>query len=185
MKLFEMKNWNLHVTEEAWGLQPFKKILDRDKTKNKDKAMAEILFVWFFSDIKSDYMSMSEKDRVVELTKDINGLDDKWKPDKAVWDAIEFYKKQETIIQKLYRQTSSSASDIGDYLANTKELLLERDNSGKPVTDINKITQSIQRVPKIMADLKAAYQEVVKEQEDMSNKKKGSRAFNLFEDGLK
>ena len=35
-----------------------------------------------------------------------------------------------------------------------------------------------------MADLKAAYKEVVKEQEDNENKKKGSKSFNTFEDGF-
>jgi hypothetical protein len=63
-------------------------------------------------------------------------------------------------------------------------LLAERDAQGKVVTDIAKITASAQKVPKLMADLKAAHKEVVKEQEDLDNRKKGSRSMNMFEDGL-
>lgn len=184
MKLFEMKNWELIVSEEAWGLAPFKKILERDKSKEKEKAMAEMLYIFYFCDIKSDYLTMSEKDRHNELVKDIPNLTSKWKPDKVVKEGMELYNKHSTIVQKLYNKTVISANDIADYLANTKALLEERDKMGKPVTDINKITQSVQRVPKLMADLKSAYKEVIKEQEDLDNKKKGSRKFNTFEDGI-
>ena len=35
MKLFEMKEFTLSVSDEAWGLLPFKAILKRDKNRNK------------------------------------------------------------------------------------------------------------------------------------------------------
>jgi len=38
MKLFEMKDYVLNVSEEAWGLLPFKAILKRDKNRNKETA---------------------------------------------------------------------------------------------------------------------------------------------------
>ena len=184
MKLFEMKNWQLTVSEEAWGLLPFKKLLDRDTSDDKVVANAEMLYIWYYCDIKSDYLLLDEKDREKELIKDIQGLPKKWKPDKDVKAAMVFYTKFETVIEKLYKQSLKSATDIGDYLANTKALLAERDVHGKPVYDIAKITASVQKVPKLMQDLKAAFKEVVKEQEDNSNKKKGSKSFNMFEGGL-
>lgn len=186
MKLFNLDNkWNLLVSEEAWGLVPFRKILDRDSTEGKELANAEILFVWQFSDIKSDYLLMNKDDRIIELTKDITGLPEGWKPDNLIWEAVEFYSKFKTITQKLYEDALMSATDIGDYLRNTKALLAERDVQGKPVYDISKISASVQRVPKLMQDLKNAYKEVVKETEDNENKSKGARSFNTFEDGLK
>jgi len=184
MRLFTLKNWNLEVSEEAWGLSAFKKLLNRDKTKGKEVAHAEMLFVWYWCDIKSDYTALNEEKRESELKKDIDGLPKNWKKDKHVDVAIELYSKFETLIESLYRQSYKSATDIGDYLENTKELLEERDAHGKPVTDIAKISTANGRMPKLMADLKATYKEVIKEQEDNENKKKGSKAFNLFEDGL-
>lgn len=185
MKLFEMKDWVLVVSEQAWGLQPFHKILKRDKTKQKTKALAEMSFVWYFCDIKSDYLVMSEDDRIKALINDLEGLPKGWKKDKVMDEAISLYRKLSvTTIQKLYQQSLKSASAIGDYLENTKLLLDERDASGKPVYDIAKITASVQKVPKLMSDLKAAYKEVVKERDDNSGKKKGSKTFNTFEDGL-
>lgn len=184
MKLFEMKNWQLTTSEELWGLLPFKKILERDKSKDKELANKEILFIYFFCDIKSDYIIHSEEVKTEEIKKDI-GLPKSWKIDKTIREAIELYnKRSESVIEKLYKQSLKAAGDIGDYLENTKILLAERDDRGKPVTDISKITNAVQKVPKLMADLKAAYKEVVKEQEDMSNKSKGSRKMNIFEDGI-
>jgi hypothetical protein len=185
MNLFEVKDWELTIKEEVYGLSPFRKLIDRDKTKDKQLALKELLFIYFFSDIKSDYnYIMSEDHKVEEIKKDIN-LPSKWKIDKDIEKAIELYKERsQTVIQKLYTQSLKSVSEIGNYLENTKELLEERDERGKPVFDISKITIAVQKVPKLMSDLKDAYKEVVKEIEDTENKKKGSQSYNIFEDGL-
>jgi len=185
MKLFQMENWTLVVSEEIWGLSAFNKLLQRDKTKDKIRANAEVLFIFYFCDIKSDYLMMPEDKRIEELKHDITELGPTWEVDNLVKDAIELYKKlSQTVIEKLYAQSLQSASDIGDYLEHTAALLAERDNYGKPTIDISKITMAVQKVPKLMADLKAAYKEVIKEQLDNDNKKKGSKKFNTFEDGL-
>lgn len=184
MRLFTLRNWQLTVSEEAWGLSAFKTLLDRDKTKGKTVAHAEMLFIYFFCDIKSDYTAMPEKERILELKNDISGLPEEWEFDAEVKAGVELYSKFETLIERLYRQSYKSATDIGDYLENTKALLEERDANGKPVTDIAKITTANGRMPKLMADLKAAYKEVIKEQEDNENKKKGSQKFNTFENGF-
>jgi len=68
-----------------------------------------------------------------------------------------------TIIEQLYLNSLQAASDVGNYLALTKELLEERDKNGKPVIDIAKITTAIQKSTKsLMSDLKEAYNQVVK-----------------------
>lgn len=184
MKLFDLKGWNLTVSEEAWGLVPFSKILKRDKTKEKEIALKEMLFVYFFCDIRSNYLHMDEDTRCNEIKKDV-GLPDKWEKDVIIDEAIEFYsKRSKSVVQQLYEDTLMSAQAIGNYLRRTDELLEERDNYGKPVYDITKITNANEKVPKLMANLKAAYKEVVKEIDDNENKKRGSKSFNTFEDGL-
>lgn len=184
MKLVQMKNWELIASEEIWGLGPFKKILERDKTKDKTKAHKELLFIYFYCDIKSDYLQLSEAYREQEIKNDI-GLPSGWKKDDVIADAIKLYEDRSvSVIGKLYKQASKAASDIGDYLENTKELLDERDVNGKPIYDISKITAAIDKVPKLMANLKAAYKEVVKEEESLEGRKKGSQTMGMFEDGL-
>lgn len=183
MKLFEIKNWTLHVSEEAWGITSFNKLLKRDKTKEKEIAMKEMLFIYFFCDIRSDYLAMEEDVRINEIKHDI-GLPDKWTIDKHIQEAMDVYMKHDSVLETLYRQTLKATTAVGKYLENAEALLAERDRYDKPVNDISKITMAIQKVPKLMSDLKSAYKEVVKEKEDTDNKKKGSKAFNTFEEGL-
>tara|TARA_R110000823_G_scaffold309816_1_gene434323 strand:+ start:440 stop:1000 length:561 start_codon:yes stop_codon:yes gene_type:complete len=185
MKLFEMdKLWNLTVSEEAWGLSAFNNILKRDRTKDKSRAMKDMLFIYYYCDIKSNYISMTHDVKLSELKKDLN-LAPKWEVDELIEEGLELYNKlSRSVIQQLYEDTLISAQAIGTYLRNTEELLAERDVQGKPVYDITKITNANEKVPKLMANLKAAYKEVVKEKEDNENKTKGSKKFNMFEDGL-
>ncbi len=185
MKLFKMKNWVLHVEEEAWGISAFKKILERDDSKEKENALKDMLFIYYFCDIKSDYIILPEKERCESIKSEVGLLDD-WVMDDTIKEGVRIYNEySETTIQRLYKKSLKSAEDIGNYLENTDILLAERDDRGKPVTDISKITASLQRIPKLMADLKAAYKEVVQEQDELEGKKKGSRSMNTFEDGFK
>lgn len=181
MRLFEMRNWSLIISEETWGLLPFSKILKRDKSKEKEKAMKEMLFIYFYCDIRSDYLTMEEIDRLKEIKHDI-GLPEDWVIDKVIQEGIDLYVKHDSVLEKLYRQTLKAVTAVGNYLENAEVLLAERDKQDKPVNDISKITTAIQKVPKLMSDLKSAYKEVVKEKEDLENKKKGSKAFNVFEE---
>lgn len=184
MKLFEMKEWQLTVSEEAWGLLPFKKILTRDKTKEKEIALAEMLFIWYYSDIRSDYLSMEKEDRVKEIIKDVDGLPKGWEPDEVIWNAVEFYQKHETVIQYLYRKAIEASHAVGEYLGESKQLLEDRDSNDRPIYKTADITRGLKDIKIIMKDLREAEKEVIKEQEDNSGKKKGSRSFNTFEDGL-
>lgn len=185
MKLFEMKDWSLRVSDEAWALLPFKKLLDRDKTKNKDVAFKEMMFIYFFADIKSDYMILtSEEERIKEIKKDI-GLPEKWSLDADIKAAIDFYQKRSlSVIAKLYINALKAANAVSEYLTQTEALLAERDNNGKPVNTITTIVGGIKQIKTIMQDLKAAEKEVLKEKEDMEGRKKGSQTLSIFEDGL-
>ena len=185
MQLFEMKEWTLSVREEAWGLSPFKKILKRDKSRDKATALKEMLFIYYYSDIKSDYSIITnELIKTEEIKKDI-GLSDEWKIDSVMQEAIEFYESRSiTTIGKLYRDALKAANDVSEYLRNAGAILAERDDRGKPVVTVNVITAAINQVNKLMKDLKAAEKEVVKEQQELEGRMKGSKTMSIFEEGL-
>lgn len=185
MNGFILKDGVLQVEDNLWALLPFKKILKKDKSRTKDMALKEMLFVYYYTDIKSDYLIMTDpKVREEEIKRDIQ-LPDDWKIDSAVREAIDFYESRSiTVIAKLYKNALKAANDVSDYLTNTDILLAERDDKGKPVNDISKITAAISKVKVIMQDLKAAEKEVVKERIETEGKMKGSKAMGLFEAGL-
>jgi len=185
MKLFRIKNWQLELEPEVWGYTPFKKLLDRDKTKDKQIAFKEMFFIYNYADVKSDYIQITnEKEKIKEIKKDI-GLPSSWKIDKTIKEALEFYTRRSvTTVEELYKAANKAAGDIANFLKSTDTLLKERDTNGKPVFTLNSITGSLKQVPDIMKNLKSSYKELIKEKEDKENRKSGARAFNLFEDGL-
>lgn len=186
MNLIEFDKENVQVTYDPklLTLKPFKKIIDRDKSKKKELAIKEISFISFYTDMRSMYMYITEdKEREEELIKDLE-LPKGWKIDSVIKEGIDFYSQERSVNAILYSSARKSAIDVANYLKTTKTLLAERDENGKVVTDITKVTNALEKVPKIMANLNAAYQELIKEQKITEGRTKGARSFNMFEDGL-
>ena len=186
MKLFEMREFVLTVSDEAWGLIPFRAILKRDKNRNKETAFKEMLFIYFYADIRSDYLYIVDNDiKRKEIVKDI-GLPSDWKIDSVLQEAIDFYEERSlTVVGKLYKNALAAANDISEYLTKTKELLEERDDKGKPVTTLTTIVGGVSKIKTVMQDLKAAEKELIKEKIETEGRMKGQQAMGLFEAGIK
>ena len=184
MKLFELNRltYEIDIAPEALLLEPFKRLIDRDKSKTKDMAKKELAFIYHYCDIRSDYMGTEDSQRMVQILDNLN-FPNKYKLDKDMLEAISFYKSFKTPVETLYEGAIIASQAVDKYLRNTEELLAERID-GKVVTDIAKITSSIEKLPKIMANLKAAEKELVKEKKETEGRMKGSKTMNTFEDGL-
>ena len=182
---FDKGTYSVKYSPLLLTLEPFKKIIDRDKTKGKEIAIKEISFIAFFADIRSDYMYIvNDEERARELVNDLE-LPKNWKIDATIKQAIEFYTSRSTTVNSsIYKSAYKAAIDISNYLNKTDALLSERDENGKVVTDISKITSALEKVPKIMANLNSAHTELIKEQKITEGRTKGSKTFNIFEDGL-
>lgn len=182
---FDKGTYSVKYSPLLLTLEPFKKIIDRDKTKGKEIAIKEISFIAFFADIRSDYMYIvNDEERARELVNDLE-LPKNWKIDATIKHAIEFYTSRSTTVNSsIYKSACKAAIDISNYLNKTDALLSERDENGKVVTDISKITNALEKVPKIMANLNSAHTELIKEQKITEGRTKGSKTFNIFEDGL-
>ena len=184
MNGFTLKHGTLTCDDNLWGLIPFKKILKRDKSRDKDTALKEMLFIYYYCDIKSDYLIMDSKTRINEIKKDI-GLNNDWKIDSTIQEAIDFYEARSlTVIGKLYKNALKAANDVSEYLTLTGELLAERDNNGKPVNTITTIVGGISKIKTVMQDLKAAEKELIKEQVETEGRMKGKQEMGLYEGGL-
>jgi hypothetical protein len=184
MNGFILKNGSLTVEDQLWGLIPFRKILKRDKSRDKDKATKEMLFIYYYCDIKSDYLIMDPKTRINEIKKDI-GLSEDWKIDDVMKEAMDFYETRSlTVIGKLYKNALKAANDISEYLTHTSELLAERDKNDKPVNTLATIVTGVSKIKTVMQDLKAAEKELIKEQVETEGRMKGKQEMGLYEQGL-
>ena len=184
MNGFLLKEGVLTVEDQIWGLEPFRKILKRDKSRNKDLALKEMLFIYYYTDIKSDYLIIDIKLRINEIIKDIQ-LPDNWKIDSIMQEAINFYEERSlTVIGKLYKDALTSIHEMSEYLKNTGTLLRERNKNDGVVTTLPMVISAQEKLPKIMQNLKAAEKEVLKERIELEGKMKGKQAMGLFESGL-
>lgn len=178
MKLFELSNWNVIISEEAYMLKPFKVIIDKDKSKNKEVALKELAFLWFYTDIKSDYnYLLNEKEKAEEIKKDLN-LDPKWTISEDLKKAIEFYKERTTTVSSVILNNSLF---IANKLSNEMRKAVEEGDLS--INDIEKISKGLTQMPNIVSSLQKLEQTVLKEINEKTDKV-GSQTKALFEDGL-
>ena len=179
MKLFKYEGYKITISEEALLLKPFKKIWDRDKSKNKDKAMEELGFIYFFCDPRSDYQYIVDEDLRMEEIKKGEGMPDKWKPDGIVDEAIFFYNSFKTSSALLLEDTRYAVDKLRKMI---KEIdLTLTDDHGKPIYTLNSITSTIKQIPGLVKDLDEAERTIAKE--IMQNDKvRGAQEKAMYED---
>lgn len=182
MKLFVYKDYNLRISDEAYALRPFKRLVDRDRTKEKTKAMKELAYLYFMYDPRSDFsFEIIESDRDLRV-KDSIGLEADWKPDKQVQEAIELYKYLTTSSSSLLLQDTRV---IIDNIRSTFRSidLTEKDANGKLVFNIGQVMTAVKQVPSLIKELADAEKAVSKEIEEMGTMR-GMKQKSILEDGL-
>ena len=165
MKLFKYENYEVKVSEEALILEPFKKIWNRDKSKNKDKALMELGFIYFMEDPRSDYQYIVDKDERKKAIKEGEGFKNSWEPDKIIEDGLKLYSSFKTTSSLLLEDTRYAIDKLRKYLREID--LNEVDDKGKPIFTLNTITSTIKQIPALIKDLDIAEKSLNKEIEEI------------------
>lgn len=179
MKLFRYEGYKLHISEEAFVLKPFKEIWNRDKSKNKDKALQELGYIYFMCDPRSDYQYIVDEDDRAKAIKEGEGIDSKWKPDNKVIMAMEFYKQFKPVSALLLEDTRVAVDKLRQLLRNID--LTEVDDKGKPIYTLNTVTATIKQIPSLVKDLDEAEKAIAKEIIE-SDKVRGAQEKSMYED---
>lgn len=183
MRLVKIEKYEVIVDPVIFTLQPFKKLFDRDKTKEKTVVFKEVGFIYHYADLKSDFNIITNENEKIEEIKKRVGLGDKWKIDADVQSAIDLYKER-TISPEMdiFLNAMKGAIDTGKYLASADTLLKERDVNGKYITTPQMMSASLKSITQIIKDLKILEMEVIREQQGMIERNKGSQTLGLYED---
>lgn len=179
MKLFKYEGYKIVISEEAFALTPFKKIWNRDKTKSKDRAIAELGFIYFMIDPRSDYQYIIDEEARKEAIKEGEGLQSNWEPDSLVLEAMEFYKQFKPISSLLLEDTRVAVDKLRTLLRDID--LGAVDDKGKPIYTLNTITSTIKQIPSLVKDLNEAEEAIAKEIVS-NNKVRGSQEKSMYED---
>ena len=179
MKLFKYEGYKITISEEALLLRPFKVIWKRDKSQNKEKALMELGFIYFFCDIRSDYQYIVDEDARRESIKEGEGLPKNWEPDAAVKEAMEFYNTFKPTSALLLEDTRFAVDKLRKLLREID--LNQTDDKGKPIYTLNTITATIKQVPSLVRDLDEAERSIAKEIAQ-SDKARGAQTKSIYED---
>lgn len=180
MELFELKDFSLSFAPQTLAIDTFKAIIDRDKTKDKSIAIKEMSFIYFFADDRSDFKSFIDDNERTEEIKLALSIDHKWKPDKQILEAIDFYiKMEETVGSRLLNSCLIAADKMGKFLEGIN--FQEEDEKGKLVHNVKQVNDTIRQIPLTIKSLLEAQREIKKEK-DAKSGARGSIQKGDFED---
>lgn len=183
MILFEIKDYSFTFSPQALALKPFKVLWERDRFKDKSTATAELAFIYYFADGRSDFNNILDKEkRTTEILNQIGGLPENWKIDNEIEEAIEFYKERtKTISSILLEDAEHAAHTLSNFMRTID--LHEKDDKGKYVNDAKSIADTLAKIPKVIDSLQETAKKVKKELEEKGNAR-GSISKGIFEDGM-
>jgi len=177
--MFELKEGNPTVEAKALFVPEFKRIWDRDKSKEKARAIKELAYVYFMADYLSEY-NIYGVEKAIMVAQEIMG-DNKYEPDQALQDAIVKYEAmQETYSMRYLKNVRETVDSLMEFYG---ELSFK-----KGVDDANKynpgaLTKALKDVEAIVEKIEKWEKKVRGEDEDMQIR--GGGQVGLFEDPQK
>lgn len=181
IKLFKYEGYKVTISEEALLLKPFKKIWQRDKSRNKETALQELGFIYFYCDPRSDYQYLTDEDSRLQAIKEGEGFTKNWKPDKELLEAMKFYSSFKPTSALLLEDTRYAVDKLRNML---REIDLSAlDDKGKPIYTLNTITSTIKQIPSLVKDLDEAERALASEIRSNS-RMRGQGEKTIGEDGL-
>lgn len=181
MKLFRYEGFKVVISEEALALKPFKKLWDRDKTQSKERAIMELGYIYFFLDPRSDYQYLTDPEDRDNAIREGEGIPEKWKIDKVMQEAMDFYASFKTPSALLLEDTRVAVEKLRKLLRDID--LSETDDKGRPVYTLNTITATIKQIPDLVKGLNEA-EKAINDEIKEQGKMRGQGEKTLFEDGF-
>ena len=181
MKLLKYEGYNITFEPELLTLKVFKRLHQRDKTRDKNKFIQELGYIYFFSDPRSDYQYITDEEERSKAIIEGEGLPKDWKVDPCIQEAIDYYKSFNPTSALLLEDTRVAVDKLRRLL---RDINLEQvDDKGKPIYTLNTIVATIKQVPSLVKDLDEAERAIAKE--IMQNDKvRGNAEKAMYEDVL-
>ena len=182
MRLLKYEGYTLTIEPEALTIKSIKNLWNRDKSKNKERALSELGYIYFMVDPRSTYSYITDMDSREEKIILEEGLPKGWKPDKVVQDAMKSYK--DSIITTSYlllEDTKFAVDNLRKYLRSMD--FTETDDKGKPKYPVNTLATAVNQVADLAEKLMKAERTVAQEIVENS-KMRGQKEKSILEDGF-
>jgi len=179
MKLFKYEGYNLTISEEALCLAPFKTLWKRDKSKNKEKALQELGYIYFMEDPRSDYQTYIDKEERAKQVKLGEGIPEDWTPDSAIVTAQEFYASFKTESALLLEDIRAGVAILRKGMV-THEDIADMDIEKKPKI-LNDFAGVLSKLNKLVKEIDETEKSIAREIAQ-SDRVRGSAEKSMYED---
>ena len=176
MKLLKYEGYKLSFEPELLSLRVFKSLHKRDKTKNKERFIQELAFIYFYVDPRSDYQYLvNDKERKNAIIEG-EGLPIDFKIDTILQEAIDYYTSFKTTSALLLEDTRAM---IEGYRKKIKSVTTNMESLDiKEIKDLGAI---IKQLPSLIKDLDEAEKAVTKEM-IQNDRVRGGAEKSIYED---
>ena len=154
-------------------IKEFKDLFERDKTKSKTRAWAELSYIYLAIDWKSPYNQYTEQERHEEALND-SGLTEQQFNDPIFRAACRKYRALQDSNKsiKLLEAAKRAADQFIDYFETIVDLN-ERDANGKPIFQAEKVMKEMSTLHKVHEELVTLEEQVKKELTEQSSIRAG------------
>jgi hypothetical protein len=158
-------------------IQEFAKIVNRDKTKSKDRSTKELAYIYFFCDHASPFSVYGEDVRSDEVKLSVFG-ETKWEPDSAIQAACEKYKKlKETSAVRLLIAAKESVVKLENYFKDI-DLTLSDDN-GRPIFAAKDLVANLSKMGDVINGI-SKLEDLVKKEKQVQSSNRGGVETNKY-----
>lgn len=174
--MFKVENRVVKPEPDVLLIPVFKKIWDRDKSTKKERAMKELAYIEFCVSPRptNPYAEYPEETKEEKVAGDLFGK--KWKPDKAVNDAMAWYEDwidKSSIGLRLYRANLKTINKLIVFLESLE--LSERTKAGNMLHDPKKVMGYTEESQQVLKGLKTLKEQIISEDYSTSRFKGGNQ----------
>lgn len=179
MQLFKYEGFKVVIEPEALTLKPFKEVVKDNK--DKDMAVNELAFIYFYSDSRSDYQYIKDKEARKEAIKEGLGLPNKWDISTTLQTAIDFYESFKSESALLLEDMNMVIEKLRASLKDIDFKLL--DDKGRPIYTLKDVTATLKQIPELVEELKKI-ETVINSELASSTKMRGNQEKTILDDGI-
>lgn len=185
MELFTINEKGFPIINiELKTIACFKKIFERDKSKNKELATAEAAYIYWESKYGSPYLQeYRDSNKRLEIIKQEVGLDKAWKPSDDIIECCEWFRNsQRTKTMRLVETIEKVVDSLSNYFDNLDltETIKEGSHKGELKHDVTKVQKAVKDIPETVRSVKEM-KEIVNEEITQKQTGKAGREINKFE----
>lgn len=175
--IFNPTDYSVEISPELTFITPFRKLINRDRSKYKKRAKGELAYIYLVCDFKSPYRStINVEERKKNVIDALIDLSDDWVEDKLVTEAMDYYVENNKTIASIALEHQRNnvhnlITRIGDFINSSDIAEIQ-----KAVVISEKIEGLISSIDKL--------EKIVKGERESKDRHKGSQDKSMMEDGV-